>query len=332
MWAAAVQGDGFAPLWYTQSSCVLAVPLLVPATLERTQKSVPEKEGRKRKEGKEGQLNQTDSRRKALLWAFCLGQQDRNQTVFVIQAMSRGNKNNLCDSAQRSIQCSLLSDLALAGLVAGTQIILELTLAQTMQQSNHTEGAQEHATPSTAGKNEVASLAWHLGRRDNIPAESLVKSSSKPTERRQSLYEHQFNKSAYEKGEGREFTVDKSWLAKAFVLPKSKSDGAHCNIYFCKQAIDITWQLEINNGDFPLPRERQRWPTARWPGEPRMQNGSQTCFDAHTQQLTCSCSDINDPEALLTVLNWMSRASCELIASFFRRFASLRILNDKEIK
>lgn len=42
-------------------SCVLAVLLLVPATLERTQRSVPEK-GRK-----EGQLNQTDSRRKAEL-------------------------------------------------------------------------------------------------------------------------------------------------------------------------------------------------------------------------------------------------------------------------
>lgn len=46
---------------YTKSSCVLAVLLLVPATLEKTQRSVPEK-GRK-----EGQLNQTDCRRKAPL-------------------------------------------------------------------------------------------------------------------------------------------------------------------------------------------------------------------------------------------------------------------------
>lgn len=46
---------------YTKSSCVMAVLLLVPAMLERTQRSVPE---RRRKEG---QLNQTDGRRKTQL-------------------------------------------------------------------------------------------------------------------------------------------------------------------------------------------------------------------------------------------------------------------------
>lgn len=43
--------------------------------------------------------------------------------------------------------------------------ILELAWKQNMQQRNHTEGAQKYTAPSTGGKNEVASLACHLGRR-----------------------------------------------------------------------------------------------------------------------------------------------------------------------
>lgn len=43
--------------------------------------------------------------------------------------------------------------------------ILELAWTQNMQQSSHTEGAQKYAAPSRAGKNEVASLACHLGSR-----------------------------------------------------------------------------------------------------------------------------------------------------------------------
>lgn len=57
------RGEGFASLWVhqKQSYSILAMLLLVPATLERTQRSAPEK-GRK-----ESQVNQTDNRRKAQL-------------------------------------------------------------------------------------------------------------------------------------------------------------------------------------------------------------------------------------------------------------------------
>ena len=70
---------------------------------------------------------------------------------------------------------------SLGRAVAGTQIILELAQAQTTQQSNHTEGAQKLAAPSIAGKNEVASLACHLGRRDKC-------TSRKPGQKQQQAH------------------------------------------------------------------------------------------------------------------------------------------------
>lgn len=85
----------------------------------------------------------------------------------MMYAMSQGYKNNLCVPTQRSFQCSSLSDLDLVGLGArDSRKMLRLAWTQNMQQSNHTEEAQEYAAPSTAGKNEVASLACRLGRRD----------------------------------------------------------------------------------------------------------------------------------------------------------------------
>lgn len=51
------------------------------------------------------------------------------------------------------------------GWEQGLRKMLELSQTQNIQESNHTEGAQEHAASSTAGKNEVSSLACHLGRR-----------------------------------------------------------------------------------------------------------------------------------------------------------------------
>lgn len=115
----------------------------------RGPKGVYQRRGRK-----EGQLNQTDSRRKAPLWAFCLGHQDTTGTIQSLRYMlCHGDvRTAFVVRTQRSLQCSSLSDLALAGLVAGTQIILELAQAQTPQRSNHTEGLQEHTAPSTAGK------------------------------------------------------------------------------------------------------------------------------------------------------------------------------------